>query len=271
MKGTRLRARARWVFGRMTAGLRLLPDFVVIGAQKAGTTSLFSYLCEHPLVRPGLAKEVHFFDNNFARGPGWYRAHFPQAPRQDRRIGEATPYYMFHPLAPARMAATIPDAKLIVVLRNPVDRAYSHYHHEVRGGTETHSFEEALTLEAQRLDGEAERMREDPNFHSAAHQQYSYVSRGIYVDQLRTWHELFPKEQVLVLGAERLFKEPSRVICRVFEFLGLPYASSMEFRTWNGARNPKLDPRTRAQLVERFAPHNQRLYEYLGVDFGWDS
>ena len=152
-----------------TYPLRLLPDFLIIGTQRGGTTSLYNYLVEHPGIGAASIKEVHFFDTpHFKQGLAWYRGHFPSAFQRyyvERSLkhgfvtGEASPYYLFHPHAPKRVAGLMPQMKLIVMLRNPVDRAYSHYHHEVAGGHEKlATFEEAIACEDERLAGEA---RED--------------------------------------------------------------------------------------------------------------
>src|SRR4051812_20031887 len=123
-------------YRHLSAPLRGLPSVLIIGAQKSGTTSLSSYLVEHPDMLPSLRKEVHYFSFNYERGVNWYRAHFPYTHhlRRGALTLDATPYYLVHPLVAQRAAQLLPHAKLVVLLRNPVDRALSHYQHEVRGG-----------------------------------------------------------------------------------------------------------------------------------------
>src|SRR5439155_3447898 len=155
-----------------TSAIRMLPDYLIIGAQRAGTTSLYLYLTQHPCVAPVvIGKGVHYFDVDFAKGPGWYRGHFPVAARRylsrvgrDRPLitGEGSPYYLFHPLVPERVAALLPEARLIALLRDPVERAYSHYQHFVERGIETLTFEQALEAEPERLKGEVERLHRYP-------------------------------------------------------------------------------------------------------------
>ena len=149
-----------------------MPDFLIIGTQRGGTTSLYNYLLARPQIAAATRKEVHFFDNNFHRGIPWYRAHFPSLIQGDMAetirgqrfiTGEASPYYLFHPHAPARAALVVPKAKLIVLLRNPVDRAYSHYCRMVKKGRETLSFEDALAQEEIRTRGEGQRLAADPH------------------------------------------------------------------------------------------------------------
>ncbi len=257
----------------LTSHIRVLPDFIIIGAQRCGTTSLYNYLSQHPCVVPALVKEVHFFDINFHKGIHWYRSHFPtflEKYKQNIITGEASPYYIFHPHAARRIFKIIPQVKLIVLLRNPVDRAYSHYHHEVRIGAETLSFEEAIEKESERLKGEIKKMLENENYYSFNHQHYSYLSRGIYIDQIKVWMSLFPKEQILIIKSEDFYANPSAVFRRVLEFLNLPIWEPKEYKKFNYANYPKMNPATRKRLIKFFEPYNQKLYEYLGVNFGWD-
>jgi len=272
----------RVVSGRtrlLLAGLRLMPDFLIIGAMRCGTTSLYRYLQQHPWVVASEVKELHFFDIYFSKGVNWYRLHFPSVPYrfyvekvQGRALitGEASPYYMFHPHVPRRVFEAIPRAKLVVLLRNPVDRAYSHYHYEVKHGREPLSFEEAIEAEPERLDGELQRILEDENYESFHYGHHAYLARGIYVDQLMAWGRYFPGEQILVLNSERFFADPSRTLNRVIEFLNLPDWEMEGYERHNVSRYQEpMSVTTRNRLAEYYAPHNRRLYEYLGMEFDW--
>lgn len=268
------------VYRGLTSPLRLLPDFLIIGGKKCGTSSLYNYLAGHPDIAPAFRKEVHFFDNSSKAGSMRYRAYFPVSAYRSyvrrRRgsgfiTGEATPYYLFYPLAPKRVRRMIPEAKLIVLLRNPVDRAYSHYHHEVRRGTEEATFEEAVEREAGRLVGEREEILRDGGYDSLSHRRYSYLSRGVYVDQLRNWRDHFPAEQILILKSEDLYSDPASVVGQSLDFLGLPVVDSGQYGAVNrGGYRQKMEADTREYLEAYFKPHNERLYDYLGRDFGWD-
>jgi len=279
MKRRLIRLRDRtldlFVCSKALAGqLGPLPDFIIIGSQKCGTTFLYDELAKHPRVAPAITKEIHFFDFNFQRGIDWYRACFarPRRPEhgQARISGEASPYYIFHPLVARRIAEVAPQAKLIALLRNPVNRAYSHYQHEVRLGFERLPFDQALEREQERLRGEAERMQADPSYQSFTHAHYGYLTRGIYVDQLKRWRDLFPDSQLLILRSEDLYRDTPEMIGRVLEFLGLPDGGAREYRKKTSAY-PKMDAATRSRLIRFFEPHNQRLADYLGTDFAWNS
>jgi hypothetical protein len=264
----------------LTARARLLPDFLIIGAQRCGTTSLQRYLIQHPCVAPAFRKEVHFFDRNLRKGTTWYRGHFPSVLfrsyvttvlRRRFMTGEATPAYIFYPHAPQRILETVPRAKLIVLLRNPVDRAYSHYQHEVTNGHEEVPFEEAIRREPERLRGEREKMLADENYDSYRYRHYSYLARGLYADQLAVWLSLFPKEQLCIVRSEDFFVDPAGVFRQVLGFLELPGWELPKYRKYNAAEYRGMDAGTRGRLTEYFAPHNRRLSELVGRDFAWDQ
>jgi hypothetical protein len=278
------RRAARWsaqAYARPTAGLRLLPSYLIIGAQRAGTTSLHRYLVQHPAVRTMLrTKGVHFFDTNYVRGIDWYASRFPtrlygwyvrQRHGMELLTGEASPYYVFHPQVPYRVARHLPDVKLILLLRDPVQRAYSHYQHEVARGFETLGFEEAIRAEPERLAGEHERLLAEPYYNSFAHQHHSYLARGRYDEQLATWRSLFPDRQLLVLSSERFFAEPDRTFRQALDFLELPDFTPAAYERHNAHDYRQMGAGVRALLVERFREPNRRLYETLGEDLGWSA
>jgi hypothetical protein len=269
---------------RAVAGLRVLPDFVIIGAGKGGTTSLYHYLAQHPGVRGAIAKEIHFLDHNYALGTRWYRAHFPvhvptalRVPGARRRwiTGEATPYYLASPQAPLRMRRLCDrvgrEAAMIILLRNPVERAVSQYQ-MVREeyGLEPLSFEEALDAEAERLRGEEARMLADEHYFSLPHLFHSYVARGLYARQIRRWLGLFPRERFLILQSEAFFAEPGRVFRTVTEFLALPAWTPRAFPPFNARGYEKMDARTRQRLREVFEEPNRELFALIGQTFDWD-
>ena len=264
--------RLRSDYRTLTAPLRGLPSVLLIGAQRSGTTSLFNYLVRHPAVLPPLGKEIHYFDLHYGRGVRWYRGRFPY--RYRLRGGaitlDASPYYLLHPLAPERAARLVPEVKLVAVLRHPVERAFSHYQHEVRDGRETLAFEDALEQEAARLAGEEERLRNDPDYYSFNHHRYSYTRRGLYLEQLLRWGAHFPRARLLVLQSEALFREPAKVVGRVQDFLGLPQHRSGSYRPfYQGNYDRHMPVELRRRLGAYFEPHNRELYRWLGEEFDW--
>ncbi len=266
---------------RATSAVRPPPDFLVIGAQRAGTTSLFRALATHPgVLTPVLqTKGVHYFDTSYDKPLDWYLAHFPTtlarklAQRRTRVAvvsGEASPYYVFHPAAPARIARDLPETRLIVMLRDPVVRAHSHYHHMLFEGHESAAtFEEAIDLEPARLEGEEERLLADPGYVSKHHQHHSYLARGEYASQLQRLQALFPPERMLVLDSHRVFAEPREGLRRVLHFLGLPEHPAVAFKALNSGEYPKMLPGTQRRLREHFEVSDRELPRLLEWTPSW--
>ena len=225
----RERAAMRW--RSATRHARVLPDFLVLGGQRCGSTTLYTMLTGHPQVMAASHKEPHFFDRNQRRGEDFYRRLFPlraHVRARERRLGgkrvvtgEATTYYLAHPAVPRRVAEMLPDARLVAIIRNPVDRAYSHYQLSVRGGWETLSFEEALAAEPGRIAGEEGRLLEDPAYAGHSHRYHSYRTRGLYLEQLERWWAVFAADRLLVLRSEDMFADPAGVYGELTGFLGL--------------------------------------------------
>ncbi len=253
----------------------MLPSFLIAGGQRCGTTSMYRALAAHPsIVKAVLHKGVHYFDVAYHRGPAWYRGHFPlrsTGKRVSARTGvptqtfESSPYYMYHPLAADRIAAELPDVRLVVLIRDPVERAYSHHAHEVARGFEPEAdFTRALALEPERLAGEEQRLRADPRYYSHAHQHHAYVERGQYVEHLQRLTAVFGRERIHVVDSERFFTEPEPVYDAVLSFLDLPLTHRPPFERHNArARGPMPEP-VREQLTAHFAPYNARLVDWLG-------
>lgn len=267
-----------------TAGLRTLPDVLIIGAQRSGTSSLYKYLGRHPNVAPSLRKEIEYFSVDYPKGEEWYRAHFPLSVRRQgaSALGrpfvtfEATPDYLFDPRAPARAQALVPGAKLIAMLREPVERAVSHYHHSVRSGLEDLDLETALRTEDERLEGEIERCLADPSYPAYPLRRYSYMARGRYAEQIERWLEHYPAEQVLVVPSADLFSTPAETFDRILEFIGLPSWHPPEFRNYSYVNAldgdyPEPPAAVRDYLRARFEEPNERLVALLGEEFRWDA
>lgn len=262
--------------------MRLRPTFLVLGAQKSGTTSLHRYLSEHPAVLRASPKEVRYFSRTYDRGESWYRAQFPLRTRRIvsrlrvgvwPAVGEASPQYLFHPQAPERAHAFNPDMKLIAVLRDPVDRAYSQYQMQLRWGYEHGSFEDSLAQEEAELETELAKLYDDPPVYSTLVNRISYVARGRYADQLERWLALFPREQLLVLLTEELSTDPAEVMSRVCRFLGIPERRTTSYPLLGGGGGvfeyPPMAAMTRQRLARTFVAPNRRLEGLLGRELQW--
>jgi hypothetical protein len=276
-KITRIRRWAEWKVRRASAHLRVLPDFLIIGTMKGGTTSLYDYLCRHNKVEVAFRKEVHYFDGNYTRGTPWYRGNFPTR-RQMQQLGqggvtgEATPYYLYHQAAAERIAGLVPHALLIAVLRDPADRAISHYFHSVRTGMDTRPIRQAFAEEKMYVQAEEERVLRD-DYTSDQHRMWSYVARGHYAQQLEEYYKRFSRKQILVLKSEDLFADPQSAVDEVTQFLGIDPVVLNDVKVLNAGTYSKSDSseveQVREELQHYFRPHNEKLSGLLDRDFMW--
>ncbi len=258
---------------------RVVPDLVLAGVQRSGTTALFEALYRLPNVeRPRRGKGSHYFSYNYFRGWEWFQAQFPTqmwAKTVELRHGQpmfcfdACPYYLFHPFAVERMAQALPDAKIMVMLRDPVRRAESHFHHSVSHGHEDLAFTDALAAETERMAGEDEKMQQDWSYWSHSHEHHSYVSKGMYAEQLERLFSFYPREQVMVIQSEAFYREPNRILEEVTSWVGLQPVSLDQEDDRNGHSYKKMDSEMRSQLIEIYQEPNERLYELLGERYDW--
>lgn len=244
-----------------TTPIQSLPGFIGLGVQKGGTTTLHQLLSQHPQLLMPTRKELHYFSLNHHLGPAWYQQQWPAAPAARLR-GEITPYYIFHPQAPQRLRALLPQARLLILLRDPVERALSQYFHSRRLGLEPLELEPALDAEPQRLAGADARLAGSLGRHPS-HQEHSYLSRSRYEQQIPRWQRLFPAEHLLILRSEDLFTQPSAVWERLQAFLGLqlvPFPAHAFGRIHaGGGEAATVAAGTRQRLREQLAP----TYSYL--------
>ena len=265
------------VFRALSGKFRITPDFIIIGAAKSGTTSLYDYLIQHPSVHSALWKEIYFFDRYFPRGMDWYRSNFPYSfqkfiftkfLKKKFLTGEATPTYIHHPLAPKRISEILPTIKLILLLRNPIDRAYSHYQMEKKLGYEELTFEEAIESENSRIKDECEKMIQNDRYYSYKRQFFSYLTSGIYVDQLKLWMKHIPHDQFLIIDSDDFDNKKLETFQKVEEFLGLKHAK-INFTKQNIGKYKPMNPVTRKKLEDFFTTHNLKLYKFFKHDFKW--
>ena len=259
----------------LTGPLRVLPDFIVIGVVRGGTTSLYQYLGEHSCIVRSAYDELGFFDSNFELGLNWYRSLFPtifkknqvKSRRKQFMTFDVTPFYIYNPKVAQRILETLPKIKLIAILRNPIDRAYSNYHLGVRGGNEKRSFEDAVKEEIEMIEqAKSSKISETKYYQSIK----SYLVRGFYAEQLQIWMNLFPKDQLLVISSEDLSEKTQETLNKIFEFLGLPHENIPNLEKVNVAKYPPMSPETRKILIDYFKLHNQQLYDLIGRRFDWD-
>lgn len=268
---------------RPTARARMLPTFLIAGAGRSGTTTMYATLSQHPAVAHPLlrwTKEVHFFDNKYDRGLAWYQCHFPLRARVARAAHEAgagEPHafesgvsYMFHPLAPERIKRDLPGVKLLVMLRDPVERAFSSHANAVSKHCELEPFERAIELESSRLSGEREHILADPSYPSFSYRQHAYRTRGEYIDQIERLEELFGRDSIHVVDSAAFFADPTPWYAGVLKFLGLPEAGNPDFKQLNSRARPAPMPDSvRKSLREHYHPYDERLVKWLGWEPTW--
>jgi hypothetical protein len=241
----------------------VLPDYLIIGAAKAGTSFLHKTLREHPAIR-GAVGEVDFFDQHFERGLDWYRQQFPVVAWREMIIrqhgafatGEKSPGYLYDPAVPGRVRRLLPDVKLIVLLRDPVDRAFSNFQHERRRGTERRPFDQLVAAELEWL--QASRNGAEPG-----HRPGSYLGRGLYTEQLKHWLAVFPRSQFQMIESELMFSDPVGVVCDVQRFLGVESVAPHELRPINAGEYSPMPDAMRTRLREFYEPDVKRLRELL--------
>ncbi len=275
---------------------RLVPSFIIIGGARAGTTSLYAYLISHPNVLPATRKETAFFNYAYHPNLDWYRMYFPTASEQEKMkkqrgqkimiTGEATPSYLIDPLVPKRISEMLPNVKLIVLLRNPIDRAFSHYHHNVLSGIEKLPFEQAIKKESERINESFEELKNEKfidndnfasyflrlmTFKTKNYFKFSYLHSGKYYEHLKNWMSIFPKKQLLIIKSEDFFYDPKNIFKHVQDFLDLPYFDLGLYDRHFEIKYQPMNYNLRKSLKEYFEPYNSKLYKYLSIDFQWEQ
>lgn len=265
----------RYLPRRLTARWRRLPNFLILGTQKGGSTSLYDHIGLHPDVAVSPRKEIHYFSEDHQRGEYWYRMFFPFKRSSLTFCGEASPYYIVDPHAAGRIKELIPDCRLIVLLRNPVERAISHYYHNFKKGRDPLSLIEALQQEPSRIGDEWTTILNDKSYSSQVHKVYSYCHRGKYAEQLQRYFEHFDREQILVIDSDDFFSQPQETMRIVFDFIGARQPSKDYFEQLKPKNvNPlkkDVDVTAYRYLLDYYQNPNQELYRITGVNFNWES
>jgi tetratricopeptide (TPR) repeat protein len=244
------------------------PNFLILGAQKAGTSSLFKYAVQHPQIIPPLRKELEFWSLRMKRGLDWYLSQFPAIPPGDLTYlsGEACPGYLDHDMSAERLRAEFPDIKLVVILRDPVERAYSHYNHWRRRQQESCDFETAIEAKLDHLTSGSDGTVDEQQLWNSPH---DYLARGVYVVFLKHWMSIFPRDRFLILSNNQLNSDPQATLSQFFDFLELPDAAIQADLRHNVGTYPPLSTALRQRLEQFYAPYNQELEAFLGQTFDW--
>ncbi len=272
----------RHIYG-MTAHLRVLPDLILIGAGKSGTTSLFNYLNEHSCIVKPAYKEIGFFDDNFHLGLNWYRSLFPTKFTKhniETKYGnfltfEETPWYIYRPWVIKRIHDILPSVKILALLRNPVDKAYSHYNMDktLKPARKTiKSFDEIIEDDIKNISKYEETHKKitDESFNDLV--QNSYLARGFYAKQLKPWFKAFNRNDILVVSSEELFTKTQKTLDDIFSFLNLKSEKIMNIDKKNvGVYDNAMPQHIRKKLLAYFSKYNEDLFDLIDARFDWDK
>ena len=265
-------------FYYLTSSFRVSPNFFVIGGVRCGTTSLYHYLGQHNCIKQAAYDELGYFDDNFHLGLNWYRSLFPTKFMQKKIESEykkfltydVTPFYIYNPLVVDRIFKFSPNAKIIAVLRNPIDRAYSNYNSKMQaeGDTKT-TFEEIINSEIGIIE------KNEKNIDDYAFLVNTFyellLARGFYAKQLEFWFKKFPRKNILLISSEELATNTDKTISEIFEFLEVPIQKISDLTKQNVIKYPKMKDSTREILINFFKPYNEKLFGVLGRRFNWDE
>jgi tetratricopeptide (TPR) repeat protein len=241
------------------------PDFIIPGASKSGTSSLYYYLGRHPQILLSHIKEIDFYWKHYDQGIDWYLAHFPTLTDQDDFLtGEATPNYLRFPQVAQRIKDTFPQVKIILLLRNPADRAISWHYHKLNTGLTNQNLADAIAEEIDRLATVTETEIINTGFYNPDN-----ILSSLYIYKIKPWIELLGREQFLILKSEDFYQDPLKNMSEVFDFLGLPNCPLDNYPKVNAGSYNQVDLELRETLVNYFAPYNQQLEDYLGMKFNW--
>ena len=262
-------------FYYLTSSVRVLPNFFVIGGVRCGTTSLYHYLGQHNCIKQAAYDELGYFDDNFHLGLNWYRSLFPTKFMQKKIESEykkfltydVTPFYIYNPLVVDRIFKFSPNAKIIAVLRNPIDRAYSNYNIKMQAEGDTKiTFEEIINSEIGIIEKNID------NYAFLVNTFYELLlARGFYAKQLEFWFKKFPRKNILLISSEELATNTDKTISEIFEFLEVPIQKISDLTKQNEIKYPKMKDSTREILINFFKPHNEKLFGMLGRRFNWNE
>ncbi|MDC0186972.1 sulfotransferase domain-containing protein [Candidatus Nitrosopelagicus sp.] len=255
----------------ITASTRVLPDFIIVGTVRSGTTSLYYNICDHPSILPADYDEIGFFDSNYHLGINWYRSMFSTQKEMNQvrkdtgyaMTGEDTPFYFWKEEAVKRISEHLPNVKIITIFRNPVDRAYSNYNLGVRAKTEKLTFEDAINEEIKFL--------EKHTFRETIDRRRSYLTKGIYEEQIKLWFDIFPREQIHILSTESMKQDPQNTLKKIFQFLEIPEYTIRNPQNKKSEKYEKMNIQTRKRLLEFYKPYNDKFFKIIEEKFEWND
>ena len=263
----------------ITGFIRVIPDFLVIGAKRCGTTSLYQHLSEHPCISRSPRDNIGFFNENYHLGINWYKSLFPtvfykkkmESKNKQCLFFDVTSTYMEEELTAKNVYEVNPNQKIIVILRNPVDRAYSHYHVNVKEKSEKRSFEDAIFEEMNRIKSERIIQNKNKNLRVFTPNNIHYLKKGFYALQLKSWFKIFPREQILVLSTEEFQEDQNLIYKKIFDFLNIPNMKIKNTEKMEKGNYIPMKDKTRTLLLDYFIQYNHELFELINSEFNWEK
>ena len=263
----------------ITGFIRVIPDFLVIGAKRCGTTSLYQHLSEHPCISRSPRDNIGFFNENYHLGINWYKSLFPtvfykkkmESKNKHCLFFDVTSTYMEEELTAKNVYEVNPNQKIIVILRNPVDRAYSHYHVNVKEKSEKRSFEDAIFEEMNRIKSERIIQNKNKNLRVFTPNNIHYLKKGFYALQLKSWFKIFPREQILVLSTEEFQEDQNLIYKKIFDFLNIPNMKIKSTEKMEKGNYIPMKDKTRTLLLDYFIQYNHELFELINSEFNWEK
>ena len=260
----------RHIYG-WSSPIRVLPNVIVIGVVRSGTTSLYHYLAQHPSISKSAYDELGYFDSNYELGLNWYKSLFPtifekkKLEQKNRKFitYDVTPFYIYNEKVPIRIKKIIPNSKLILILRNPVDRAYSNYFIT----NQKKKFEDVIIEEKEILKTIKEKNGEE--YYKFVHT--SLLARGFYAEQLKRWYKIFPENQIFIVKSEDFAVKTNKIMNKIFNFLELEDFDIIDDTKKNKIRYEPMKEETRRELIEYFRPYNEKLYSMINRNFDWEK
>ena len=261
----------------ITGFIRVIPDFLVIGAKRCGTTSLYQHLSEHPCISRSPRDNIGFFNENYHLGINWYKSLFPtvfykkkmESKNKHCLFFDVTSTYMEEELTAKNVYEVNPNQKIIVILRIPVDRAYSHYHVNVKEKSEKRSFEDAIFEEMNRIKSERIIQNKNKNLRVFTPNNIHYLKKGFYALQLKSWFKIFPREQILVLSTEEFQEDQNLIYKKIFDFLNIPNMKIKSTEKMEKGNYIPMKHDTRNLLLDYFRQCNHELFELINSEFDW--
>ncbi len=258
-------------FKGITAAQRKLPDFLVIGGKRCGTTTLFEFLRQHQMIAEPVIDHMGFFDDNYSIGINYYKSFFPiKTEETAKKLDyDVTTSYLTSPFVAERVAKEIPNVKIIVLLRNPTSRAWSDYNASQKKDASEEEFQTYIDDELQELEASDFEEKVSKNDYNMSEPFSNFIKKGLYAVYLKKWLKLFPRKNFLFISTESFSNDENKVFKQIFDFLGLSNFEIHKLQRMSKGNYEKLNPKIKNKLDLFFAPHNDELFKLINEKYDW--